>query len=324
MTVRHALTQDWQVLNSVCALGYKSKEKGVMVNAEDVQDHFKMTDGFNLFYRCWRASGEIKRVVVCIHGGGDHSGRFKVIGPKLAGDGNQVYALDLRGFGNSQEEGLPRGDTRDFKRHLQDIDETIGHMRRKHSSKKIYALGYSMGGCYTLWYAANHPDSLDGLVLAAPGIAVRALSTRKASIGLFLANLFAPRRTYDPYGSSFVEGRDPEDIKIALQDPLEASKLSFHYLANIKKTLMDRALENASHIQKPTLILQGEADVTAMPHGAKRLYESLRTKDKSIQIFPDATHWFFDTFSPAMPRAKYDPAKREHLSSIVMDWLRTH
>jgi esterase/lipase len=126
------------------------------------------------------------------------------------------------------------------------------------------------------------------------------------------------------YRSSFVEGRDPEEIKIALQDPLNASKLSFRYLANLKKILVDRALANASHIQKPTLILQGEADVTALPLGAKRLYESLRTKDKSIQTFLDATHWFYDTFSSAMPRAKYDSTKREHLFSIVKDWLRTH
>lgn len=294
------------------------------MNVEEVQDYLKMTDGFNLFYRCWRARAEIERVVVCIHGGGDHSGRFKVIGPKLAADGNQVYALDLRGFGSSLEEGLPRGDTRDFKRHLQDIDDTIAHMRIKHPNKKIYVFGFSLGGCYAIWYAANHPDSLDGLVLAAPAIVVRGLSTWKASIALFFANLFAPRRMYDPYSSSFVEDRDPEDIKIALQDPLEAKKFSFRYSANIKKTLVDKALENALYIQKPTLILQGEADVAALPHGAERLYKSLRTKDKSIQTFPDATHWFYDTFSPAMPRVKYDSAKREHLFSIVKDWLRTH
>jgi len=298
------------------------KEKVFVMNVEDVQGYLKMTDGFNLFYRCWRTGAEIKSVVVCIHGVGDHSGRFKVIGSKLAADGNQVYALDLRGFGNSQEEGLPRGDTRDFKRHLQDMDDTIAHIRIKHPNKKIYVFGFSLGGCYAIWYAANHPNSLDGLVLAAPAIVVRG-STWKTSIALFLANLFAPRRMYDPYSSSLVEGRDPEDIKIALQDPLEAKKLSFRYSANVKKTLVDKALENASHIQKPTLILQGEADVTALPRGAERLYKSLRTKDKSIQTFPDATHWFYDTFSPAMPRAKYDPAKREHLSSIVKDWLRT-
>jgi len=298
--------------------------KGFVMNVEEIQDHLKMTDGFNLFYRCWKASPEIKRVIVAIHGGGDHSGWFKVIGPKLAADGNQVYALDLRCFGNSVEEGLPRGDTRDFKRHLQDIDDTIGYVRRTHPSKKLYMLGFSLGGCYTLWYAANHPDSLDGLVLAAPAIVVRAMSTRIVSIELFFANLFAPRMMYDLMNSSFEKGRDPEDIKIILEDPLGTTKFSIRYSANSKKLLMDKALENASHIQKPTLILQGEVDDAALPHGAKLLYESLGTKDKSLQTFPDASHWFYDAFLPAMPRAKYDPSKREHLFSIMKDWLRTH
>jgi len=294
------------------------------MSVEEVQDHFKMTDGFNLFYRCWRKSGEIERVVVGIHGGGDHSGDFRVIGPQLASDGNQVYAFDLRGFGNSQEEGIPRGDTRDFKRHLQDIDDTIGHVKRNHPNKKIYVLGYSMGGCYALWYAAKYPDSLDGLVLVAPAIIVRILSTRKTAIELFFANLFAPRRMLDVLKSSYVEDRDPEVIKLQLQDPLGTWKLSFRYLANMRKTLMDKALENASHIQKPTLILQGEADVSALPHGAKRLYESLKTEDKSIKTFSDADHYFYDIFSAVPLHAKYDPAKIEHLFSIVKDWLKTH
>jgi len=295
-----------------------------MANVAEVQEHFKMTDGFSLFYRCWRASGEIKRVVVGIHGGGDHSGQFRVIGPQLASDGNQVYAFDLRGFGNSQEEKLPRGDTRDFKRHLQDIDDTIRHVRKNHPGKKVYVLGYSMGGNYALWYAAGYPGSIDGLLLAAPGIIVRTLSTRKAAIQLSFANLFMPRGMLDVSRTSFVEGRDPEVIKLLLQDPLGTFKLSYGYLANIRKTLVGRALENASHIEKPTLILQGEADVSALPHGAQRLYESLKAKDKSIQTFPDADHRFFDIFSPVPLPAKHDPAKMEHVFSIMKDWLKVH
>ena len=57
---------------------------------------FTATDGFNLAYRCWNATKPVKRVVVCIHGIGDYSGWFRNIGPELAADGNQVYAVDLR------------------------------------------------------------------------------------------------------------------------------------------------------------------------------------------------------------------------------------
>jgi len=295
-----------------------------MANVSEVQEHFKMTDGFSLFYRCWRASEEIKRVVVGIHGGGDHSGQFRLIGRQLASDESQVYAFDLRGFGNSLEKGLPRGDTSNFERHLQDIEDTINCVKRKHPKKKVYVLGYSMGGCYALWHAAHNPDSLEGLVLVAPAIIVRVLSTRKTAIQLLLANLFAPRKMLDSRKSSFHEGKDPEALKLLLQDTLLAWGLSHRYLANMRKILMDKALENASHIQKPTLILQGEADVTALPQGAKRLYESLKAKDKSIQTFPEADHRFYDIFSSVPLCAKHDPAKIEHLFSVIKDWLKKH
>jgi len=94
-----------------------------MTDLEEVQERFRMTDGFNLFYRCWRVSGEIDRVVVCIHGIPGDSRGFNAIGPSLAADGNQVYALDLRGIANSKKENLPKGDVRDLKRNLQDLDE---------------------------------------------------------------------------------------------------------------------------------------------------------------------------------------------------------
>lgn len=286
-----------------------------MTDLEEVQERFRMTDGFNLFYRCWRVSGEIDRVVVCIHGIPGDSRGFNAIGPSLAADGNQVYALDLRGIANSKEENLPKGDVRDLKRNLQDLDEAVSEVRRNHPRKKVYMLGYSLGGAYALWHAANRPDSLDGLVLAAPAIVVPAMSTRKASFLLFFANIFVPKMMYNLVQES-------ELVKAILQDHIGSTKVSIRYLASAKRTLVEKALENASRIDKPTLILQGEADDAALPIGAKRLYESLRTKQKTIQTFPDADHGFlsyYATFS-----AKYDLAKREHVFSVVKDWLRTH
>jgi len=82
------------------------------------------------------------------------------------------------GFGNSQEEELPRGCVSDFDRHLQYIDDFVVHLGGLHKGKKLHLLGHSLGGVYALWYAANHPDALDGLVLAAPAV-TSALGDRK-------------------------------------------------------------------------------------------------------------------------------------------------
>jgi alpha-beta hydrolase superfamily lysophospholipase len=76
--------------------------------SDDLTQKFQATDGFNLAYRYWKAT-TTKRVVVYIHGLGDYSGWFRNIAPELASDGSEVYALDLRGFGESLEVGSPRG-----------------------------------------------------------------------------------------------------------------------------------------------------------------------------------------------------------------------
>jgi len=59
-----------------------------------------------------------------------------------------------------------------------------------------------------------------------------------------------------------------------------------------------------------------------LPSGAKRLFESLATKDKSIQIFPDADHYFYHALFLKVTE-KHDPAKRKMVISVVRDWLKT-
>ncbi len=53
-----------------------------MITVEEMQDYFKMADDFNLFYRRWKAIGEVQRTVVCIHGSGLNSGCFKFLGER--------------------------------------------------------------------------------------------------------------------------------------------------------------------------------------------------------------------------------------------------
>lgn len=83
-------------------------------------------------------------------------------------------------------------------------------------------------------------------------------------------------------------------------------------------------MKNASLIQVPTLILQGETDTTVLPIGAKRLYTKLNAKDKRWNFFGMLDTGFYDALSPAYPRAKFNPAKREQFACIVKDWLRNH
>ena len=294
-------------------------------NAEEAQGHFKMTDGFDLFYRHWRAVGESKKSVVCIHGLGGHSEDFRVVGQDFAEDGIEVYALDLRGFANSKEEALPRGDTSNFKRHLQDVDEVVDCVRKRHPKNKVYMFGYSLGALYTLWYSANHPSTINGIIFVAPAIEMRSpIIPRKDYIKVPFILLFAPKTIYDRSKNWRPAFRESETGKIILQDPLYTTKYSWRWLYSVKRTLSDRALQYASQIEKPTLIIQGEADESCFPSGAKKLLESLAAKDKSLQTFTDADHLFYDAFLLGKTTAKHDPAKRKQVTTVVKNWLNTH
>jgi acylglycerol lipase len=260
---------------------------------------FQASDGFALTYRLWNAV-QARRAVVCIHGIGDYSGWFRNIAPALAEDGSEVYALDLRGFGESQEKGVPRGVVGDFERHLQDIDDFVVRLHSHHKNKKVFMLGHSLGGVYSLWYAANHPASVDGLVLAAPALAC------------------AISNTYSD------QNRDPQEITIMKNDPLETWTLTPSYLSSVQRLLLDTALANACCVGVPALILQGAIDVTVQPQGAQELYDRLASGDKKLVLLEDAGHWFYDALCPALPRNKCDPAKRQQLVAVVKDWLHNH
>ncbi len=121
-----------------------------------VEQNFIIPDGFKIFYRKWDAVNTTERVVLCLHGIESHSGEFNFIGNELAQIGTQVYAFDRRGFGNSVEEKLLRGDTSNFNRHLEDINDIVKIVRTNHPGKKLFLLGHSIGCAYALWFSAHY------------------------------------------------------------------------------------------------------------------------------------------------------------------------
>jgi pimeloyl-ACP methyl ester carboxylesterase len=48
------------------------------------------------------------------------------------------------------------------------LEEGVEFVRKRHLKNRVYMFGWSLGVLYTLWYSANHPDSLDGIILAEP------------------------------------------------------------------------------------------------------------------------------------------------------------
>jgi len=289
------------------------------VSAKETVELLRMSDDFPLFARRWTSPEKAAKLVVCIHGLGGCSGCFKRIGLSLASTGIDVWGIDLRGFGNSKEPGTPRGDTKDFKRHMQDIDEAVRAIRSRSNYQKLYLLGHSLGGLYTLWYGATYPESVNGLVLAAPSVENKPIMTPEdqAKFKLFAAT--APETILKTRKNALVNrtGELAEYLPVA-------EGFSVRYFMGLGGVLMrDKILSNASNNKKPTLILQGDADEEALPIGAKRLFNGIAAEDKKLEIIPGARHTLYGailTFASAEDNLE----KREYVVSMISDWLKTH
>ena len=59
------------------------------------------TDGVDVFCRRWLPSGQPRAAIVIVHGAAEHSGRYARVADVLQGEGYAVYALDLRGHGQT-------------------------------------------------------------------------------------------------------------------------------------------------------------------------------------------------------------------------------
>lgn len=281
-----------------------------------------MSDGFDLFYRRWKGPNQTKRIVVCLHGIDLHSAAFTYAGERLASDSTDVYALDYRGFGNSKEEGLERGDTRSFSRQLKDITEAVKNLRESNPEAKVFMLGHSIGTTFTLWFVANHPEMVDGMILESPPVKGNVRVSPLDLLKIALQANFTPRSRFDLQSrlpTSFQERRH----KIILEDPLCPKDYSVYWLFGVSRNLTGKMLEHGSRIQKPALVVYGELDDEALPEGVKQLFEKLAAKDKMIRSFADADHYLYDT-ALVKRTLTFDPGKAEQVVGVVGDWLRAH
>lgn len=242
------------------------------------------------------------------------------MGPELANANCEVYAFDRRGFGNSKETNLPRGDTHDFDRHLDDLNEVIEDVRKNHPEKKVFIFGHSIGCAYALWYAAHYPQQIDGLVLAAPPVEAGFKVPTQDTFKLVLSPVFSHHSMYDLVDKWPQAFKESEEYKLISQDELCTREFGLGFLFNLQTKLANKMLQNASKIQKPILILHGDVDIIACPNSSNLIMEKIASIEKNLHVFPGANHWFYQSIIPTIG-SRYSLEQKKEVSSIVRNWL---
>ena len=112
-----------------------------------------------------------RRLVVLVHGYGEHIGRYEHVGRALAARGSLVVGPDHVGHGRSEGE---RALVVDFEPIVDDVHALVTEAR---GELPVVMVGHSMGGLIATRYAQRYGSSLSGLVLSGPAIGLSPVLT---------------------------------------------------------------------------------------------------------------------------------------------------
>lgn len=220
-------------------------------------------DGLRLHGRKWMPEGEIKALLMIVHGLGEHSGRYDHMAEYMNAQGIGVIAIDLHGHGLSADKnGKKRGLCSSMNLMHGDVDGLIETGRLTAPDTPQFLMGHSMGGGIVLSYMLENSDAkLSGVIAQAPLID----SPDRPSNALISIMKFITKVAPNFRLKAKLEGHKISTLK-SEQDKYKADPLNHLYLGGKLALAMfeagDRISKGAENFPKlPLLLTHGTQDL---------------------------------------------------------------
>ena len=227
--------------------------------------------------RLWPAA-DPARLVVLVHGYGEHIGRYEHVADALVARGSTVVGPDHVGHGRSDGEPAL---VADFEPVVDDLRAVVQDAR---AELPVVMVGHSMGGLIAIRYAQRHRDDLAGLVLTGPAVGLGPV---------FEEWLAAPEPPSDPIDVATLS-RDP-----AVGEAYAADPLVWH--GGWKRPTLeafvaaDRAIaEGPAFGDLPLLYIHGAEDQLVPVDLARPVVERLAGPDSDLRVVAGARHEIFN------------------------------
>src|SRR3974377_1232575 len=117
--------------------------------------------GLSIFFRSVRPTQKPRAVVIIVPGFNAHSGYYEWVAGQLVATGVAVYAVDLRGRGNSDGE---RFYVDNFEDYVSDVEAVVKVARSREPNLPLFLLGHRAGGVGSCLYTLDHQPELAGLI----------------------------------------------------------------------------------------------------------------------------------------------------------------
>ncbi|KAK1290660.1 hypothetical protein QJS10_CPB18g01036 [Acorus calamus] len=243
-----------------------------------------------VFSRWWvPASGDMKGILVLIHGLNEHSGRYTHFAKQLTSRDYGVYAMDWIGHGGS--DGL-HGYVPSLDHVIEDTYSFLVNVKSENPGVPCFLFGHSTGGAVVL-KAASYPhikEMLEGIILTSPALRVKPAHPIVGALAP-LFSMVVPRLQFKGANKRGIPvSRDPAAMMAKYSDPLvytgpirvrtgyEILRISSHLMQNIRSVTV------------PFLVLHGTADRVTDPLASQDLYNEAASEYKDIKLYEGFLH----------------------------------
>ncbi|EQB58327.1 hypothetical protein CGLO_01441 [Colletotrichum gloeosporioides Cg-14] len=221
--------------------------------------------------------------LVCLHGLGGSTETFLRLLPVLPSSCN-IALVDFQGFGKTPLADRTKKLT--IAGHVADLHDLLASLQdsphKKRKISKAIIIGHSLGAIVALHYAAQHPDTIAGLVLLGPGRAIGripaarhrmldlAADVREKGI-LFGAEMATKSNFYEdtPDRSADPVARDAVRKMVAASDP-EGYAQTCEALVDLEHADPDYAV-----IKCPAVFIAGDKDMISPAERSQELSKLL-------------------------------------------------
>lgn len=276
-----------------------SKNSGILHDMKEFYWSYQQTEfrGIN-----WIPE-KFDKVMVIVHGIGEHIGRYDHVAAFFMGQGYAVTGIDHYGHGKS--DGL-RGASKGFEFMFDYLQEFLLHVKTAYN-KPIVMYGHSMGGGVLTGFLLKRQPALLAAVISAPALII---GTRPGPVlkGVLKVVTSIVPHIRIPQGLDINKiSHDKTAIEKFRNDPLRHGKLSF-LLANDMIQNGSWCLKHANQLHVKTLLIHGNADEFTAVEGSRQfaasapaglltfkewnnLYHEMHNEPESIEVLNYIADW---------------------------------
>ena len=240
--------------------------------------------GLNIVVRSWRPASAPRAILAIVPGFNSHSGQYTWVAEQFVSSGLAVYAVDLRGRGESDGE---RFYVDSFDDYVDDVTRMVSLAKSREPGLPVFVLGHSAGGVVGCFYALANQTDLAGFIcesfafqVPAPDFAIAALKG--------LSHIAPHAHVLRLKNEDF--SRVQAVVDMMNNDPLIAHETQPTKTVAELARADERLKASFPQFSLPLLILHGTLDKATRPGGSQLFYDTAGSGDKTLKFYEGYYH----------------------------------